>query len=325
MEKLILATAALVGLASSAAAADLQVPLRRAPPQLPELSMPMPQPVPVFAWTGFYAGVNGGYGFGGDSGEVSLSAPSFAFTPNGRERTRIEVKAPNGRPFLRKSSDEDGILGGGQVGYNMQFGMFVAGVEADIQAIDRDVTTSPVRRVGTADVSVSPGQGPFTIYPLEPGAKGNVAFFRRGGDLDYFGTVRGRIGVAFDRVLVYATGGLAWTTRDDGDYSLPRRPFFVNNAFTPSGVVRARNVAAAAREDRDDLGFVVGGGIEYAITDTISAKIEGLYVNFGDEEPRRRIVGVTNTGLAIRQKGGIDNPGEFGLVRAGLNFRLPPL
>jgi outer membrane immunogenic protein len=85
---------------------------------------------------------------------------------------------------------------------------------------------------------------------------------------DWFGTVRARAGVAFGQALIYATGGFAFAD--------------------------------------DATGWTVGGGLEYAFTNNLSAKIEGLYVNLeGDDD----IVG-------------FDNDADFGVVRAGLNFRF---
>jgi outer membrane immunogenic protein len=87
---------------------------------------------------------------------------------------------------------------------------------------------------------------------------------------DWFGTVRARAGVAFDRALIYATGGFAFAD--------------------------------------DSTGWTVGGGVEYAFTNNLSAKIEGLYVNLdGDDD---------------NFLPGFDNEVDFGVVRAGLNFRF---
>ena len=82
--------------------------------------------------------------------------------------------------------------------------------------------------------------------------------------------MRARAGVAFDRALIYATGGFA----------------FADNAS----------------------GWTVGGGLEYAFTNNLSAKIEGLYVNLDQDD--------NFPGLDL------DNDAEFGVVRAGLNFRF---
>ena len=81
-----------------------------------------------------------------------------------------------------------------------------------------------------------------------------------------FGTVRGRLGFAFDRALIYVTGGLAY-----------------------GGVGMRTSSSNTTRS----AGWTVGGGLEYAFTNNWTAKIEGLYVNIdrgnnnGDVSPRR--------------------------------------
>jgi outer membrane immunogenic protein len=80
----------------SASAADLPRPVYKAPPYL--------SPAPTFSWTGFYVGLNGGYGWDRLSGTGTFGSDS------------ITAK---------------GWLGGGQIGYNYQIGQFVVGVEGD--------------------------------------------------------------------------------------------------------------------------------------------------------------------------------------------------
>ncbi|MBA1157122.1 outer membrane protein [Microvirga mediterraneensis] len=206
MKKILLSSVALLGLASGALAADL--PSRRAP-------APVIAAVPVFTWTGFYVGVNAGYGWNTND--------DFVFN--------------NVRYNL---NDDGGFVGGAQAGYNFQIGSFVVGLEGDIQYAD----------FGGNDILL---------------ADGTVADFNNS---DWFGTVRARAGVAFDRALIYATGGFA----------------FADGA----------------------TGWTVGGGIEYAITNNLSAKVEGLYVNLDQDDNFL----------------GINNDAEFGVVRAGLNFRF---
>ncbi len=304
MKNLLLSAAAFVGLTAGAMAADL--PVHKAPPA------PLAA-VPVFTWTGFYVGVNAGFAF--SDNEVGRGTLR---TPNGYGGTYDVVAAP-GTSFNRDRDDDGGFTGGGQVGYNMQFGMFVAGIEADIQFVDLgDGEGGGVR---TAAVRGPQPIGAFGIGPVVGGG-GNVAFFDRRQEMDFFGTVRGRLGVAFDRALIYATGGLAWTSLDDNGNTVPGVGFFQGGPGA-AATRRARAVRIANRADTeaDDIGWTVGGGVEYAFTNSISAKIEGLYVNIGDVEGRN-IVGVTNRGRAIRQTGGRDESGEFAVVRAGLNFRF---
>ena len=211
MKKILLSSVALLGLATGAMAADL--PSRAAP-------APMIAAVPVFTWTGFYVGVNAGYGWNAND---SITVGGLTFDLD----------------------DEGGFVGGAQAGYNYQIGSFVVGLEGDIQYAD----------FGGDDRFDFDGDG---ILDDDFNTS------------DWFGTVRARAGVAFDRALIYATGGFA----------------FADNA----------------------TGWTVGGGLEYAFTNNLSAKIEGLYVNLDQDDNFR--------GLDL------DNDAEFGVVRAGLNFRF---
>ena len=212
MKKILLASVALFGFAGAASAADL--PVRAAPPA------PIIAAVPVFTWTGFYVGVNAGYGWNAND-SITVGGVRFDL------------------------DDEGGFVGGAQAGYNYQIGSFVVGLEGDIQYAD----------FGGDDRFDFDGDG---ILDDDFNTS------------DWFGTVRARAGVAFDRALIYATGGFA----------------FADNA----------------------TGWTVGGGLEYAFTNNLSAKIEGLYVNPDQDD--------NFPGLDL------DNDAEFGVVRAGLNFRF---
>ncbi len=333
MKKILLSTVAFAGLTAGAMAADL--PMRAAPPP------PVAAAVPVFTWTGFYVGVNVGWAF--TDNEDGRDGGNRLVTPRGGpDNEPFDVVPAAGGSFLtgrRDSGSDNGILGGGQVGYNMQFGMFVAGIEADIQAIDLEGGRDGRRLTTTGVASAAPrfdvGRPRHGII----GATNNVFFGgfngANGEDVDLFGTVRGRLGVAFDRTLVYATGGLAWRDTGDNDgrngtVGTPPAGFF--STLSPGAAARgARNLARINRNNNDfdaeDIGFTVGGGVEYAFTNSISVKLEGLYVDFSDGDNggrNNRIVGVTNTGrkISLRGAGGIDGVNEFGLVRAGLNWRF---
>ena len=236
MKKILLAGVALAALSSAASAADL--PSRVAP-------APMIAAVPLFTWTGFYVGVNAGYGW--NSGNSSYIDPAFGYGAS--------------------SGDDGGFIGGGQIGYNYQIGSFVLGVETDLQY---------------ADVGGSSG-GYYGGY------------YAGSNDSDgYFGTVRARAGVAFDRALIYVTGGLAY-----GDLG--------NNNFAGLGSVN--NYYYGSNNSDSNWGWTLGGGVEYAFTNNLTAKIEGLYVN-----------------LDTKNSGGLYYAGngdtEFGVVRAGLNYKF---
>ncbi|AWM88146.1 outer membrane protein [Microvirga sp. 17 mud 1-3] len=226
---LITGTAALAITAATAQAADL--PARYSP-------APAYEAMPAFTWTGFYVGANVGYGW--STGSSRYFDPAFGYAGGGKS---------------------GGFVGGGQAGYNYQFGMFVLGAETDIQ----------YAAVGNKGAS----------YGL---------YYYSGNSDGYFGTIRARAGVAFDRALVYATGGFAY-----GDIG-------GNMAFDP--------LLGYRRSDSTHGGWTVGGGVEYAVSGNISAKVEGLYVNL---DTRSNYVGSAY---------GVRRDTEFGVLRAGVNYKF---
>jgi outer membrane immunogenic protein len=226
------AIAALIAGSGSAFAADL--PSRTVVPVAPVV-------VPIFTWTGFYAGLNAGYGWS--------TTDSDYYDPD--------------TGVLHKQGSDGGFVGGGQLGYNYQFGQFVGGVEVDIQY---------------ADLSSSDGQ--------EYGSPHQKS-------MDWFGTARARLGFALDRALIYATGGFAFGGGgDDNNY--------VSGYYYDDGKDTA-------------TGWTVGGGVEYAVTDSLSAKVEGLYVNLGKDDKK------LGTGLYPEEK---RKDNEFAIVRAGINYKF---
>ena len=291
MKKLLLASTVLAGLTAAASAADL--PRRAAPP-------PVFTPVPVFTWTGFYAGFNAGYGFGtGDDRQtptvVVVNGASGLVVPG--------TSAALG--FSNNRSNTDGFVGGGQIGYNWQLtpgSGVVFGVEADAQYVDFGRERN---RFALAGAGLLPGVGVFNPNGLST--------------LDYFGTVRGRLGYAFDRTLVYGTGGFAY-----GSGSADR------------------SFGGYAGNDSFRTGYAVGGGIEYALpTDSflnffrssaVTLKVEGLYVNLDQGNrnngifattPAGGLVGIGSPGVALVS--GVTNSRrdtEFAVVRAGVNYKF---
>ncbi|MDB5510938.1 MAG: porin [Enterovirga sp.] len=265
MKKILLSSVALLGLTAGAMAADL--PSRRAP--APYVA------VPVFTWTGFYVGVNAGYAFdvAGNSNNGGIFIPPGTFA------------APNagvtGTLFRNGGRGNDGFVGGGQVGYNYQMGNIVVGIEADAQYAD---LSNNGRAGGAVFVPAGAGVGLPAAF-----VGGNVAT-----GIDWFGTVRGRIGYAWDRMLVYGTGGFAY---GDG----PNNNFGGNNR----GSIRT--------------GWTGGGGVEYAFTPNVTAKIEALYVNL-DANNTGFIGTIAGVPVTVANNRRFDN--EFVVVRAGLNYKF---
>ena len=138
-------------------------------------------------------------------------------------------------------TDFNGWLGGGRIGANYQFaGRWVVGVELDWSAAD--INTRQDRVDG-------------------------VDFFR----LNSLGTLRARLGYAWDRYLVYATGGVA-----RGEMSIRDREFGpAHLAINPNGL---------QAQDRQTLtGYAVGGGIETAVLNNFTINVDYLAVGLGKE------------------------------------------
>ena len=256
MKKLLLAgvAAATMLAAGSAFAADL--PSRKYAPVAPVVV------APVFTWTGFYVGVNAGYGWNTNNNNNAFNyyapvASQYLWTGGG-------------------SNNDGGFVGGGQIGYNYQIGQFVIGAEADIQYADM-------------------------------GGRNHFGYGNQG--MDWFGTVRARAGIAIDRALIYVTGGFAYGGGGNN-----------NNYYGYGFANTALNYGYySGNGDNTATGWTVGGGLEYAFTDNITARIEGLYVSLdrGNSD-----VYVPGAALARLYYSGGQKNYEFGVVRVGLNYKF---
>jgi outer membrane immunogenic protein len=200
MKKLWLVAVAGLALSTSVAfAADLGQPYVKAPPA----------PPPPPSWTGFYIGVNGGWGFNRDTGDEECINPAGIVGGAGcHEGAGSIVKA-------------DGGLAGGQIGYNWQSGIVVYGIETDIQWADIKDTASVFDDV----LGVGPvGEGTYTASQK----------------LDWFGTVRGRLGITpwSQSALLYVTGGLIYgqeKVSSDVFFHFFGQDFFASDSTTRTG------------------------------------------------------------------------------------------
>lgn len=271
---LIAAVAAAFALAGAAAAADL--PLRSAPVE-PYLSG-----TPLFTWTGFYVGLNAGAGFGTDAGRVTASG----FTPtNG-----FAAGPPTGTfgPF-RGASPGVGFVGGGQLGYNIQNGAVVYGLEADLDYFGAGGSGS--RTFSNANVFAAPAS--------------TLTLTQRSGN-GYLGTVRARVGYAgFERTLLYVTGGLAY-----GDYGSTYGTATFSNGAGPQVVQFGSGSDGDTR-----VGYALGAGVEYAVTPHITTKLEYLYTDIGDHTASLTNI---NTGALLTAR----SDGSAQSVRLGVNYKF---
>jgi outer membrane immunogenic protein len=227
-----------------------------------------------YTWTGFYIGGNAGYGFG--NGDTH-------FHPLPDAATFIDLEPAT------LNADPEGFIGGGQIGFNWQWNKWlVLGAETDFQGTDMEGHDT---RFNFPDI-FGVGNGPDTFL---------FAHER----VQWFGTARGRIGFApLCRLLVYATGGLAYANTD---YSANTN--FDNGTTYPVSFTRTT------------LGWTVGGGLEYAISHHWSVKAEYLYYDLGDEgKTQNQLTGGVPQGPPFFVHYNFENTGN--IVRGGLNYKF---
>jgi outer membrane immunogenic protein len=225
-----------------------------------DLAVKAPQPAPpppvVYNWTGFYAGVNVGYGIGDD--------PTTESTVSGAAFPILGFGTPIYGSPKSYSIDPNGVIGGGQIGYNYQFApTWVAGFETDIQGSGMRNQQNCVIPCG-AEIATVPALSAFPV---------TFSSLSEEHKIDWFGTVRGRFGYAAGPVLVYATGGLAYgeVTRSG---NVVGQTTFIGTLNTFSGSYSASTTKT---------GWTVGGGVEGQLTQNWSVKAEYLYIDLGSE------------------------------------------
>ncbi len=172
------------------------------------------------------------------------------------------------------SFDTKGFLAGGQIGANFQAGWFVGGIEADLDWTD--INGNSVGGGGTLGASI----------PLPA----TTTFQTKN---DWLGTARVRAGVAADRVLVFVTGGAAFGNVIAGpSVAIPGHP--ANNSST-------------------EFGWTAGGGVEVALAQNWTAKVEYLYVDLANGSCTTAC-GSPTPAPAVTFK--------ESLIRAGVNFKF---
>ncbi len=179
-------------------------------------------PPEVFDWSGLYIGAHVGYGEADYKGCIECSDSEDILDAG--------------------KLDLNGVVGGVHGGYNHQFDSFVLGIEGDLTW------------TGFEDEGDAPCAG--SCSSTQEDGDHQV------GEVDLLASVRGRLGFAFDRVLIFGTGGVAfteaeWETHQHGNTD---------------------------KAKFNDTGWVAGGGVEWAASENISIRAEGLYYFFGDKE-----------------------------------------
>jgi outer membrane immunogenic protein len=260
-------------------------PVRRAPP-------PPPSPATTPNWTGFYSGPNAGGGF---ENTIKNSATT-TFCDIGTLCDVVAAGVP-GQFDTRPS----GFIGGGQIGYNWQMGMFVWGVETDLQWANIQ-----------GDKSIVNTQVPFVGQVVTTSGAGSQK-------IDWLGTLRGRLGwTPTPPVLLYATGGLAYG-QVKTDVS------FAGQITTPPPGPTFSG-ATATSNDKTRAGWTMGGGVEWMFAPQWSIKGEYLYYDLGTVTVDQTLntFNVFDVPPTLSASTAIHSDAHYhgSIVRVGLNYQF---
>jgi outer membrane immunogenic protein len=183
-------------------------------------------------WSGFYAGVFGGF----NAGDVNY-----------------DIISPTGTALYYGNPEINGLFGGADAGVNYQLDNgFVVGAEADIAA--------------------SSTEGAAQMYFA---ATGLSALATVRGTVSPMASLRARAGFAVDRFLPFVTGGVALAQTSFEYVTAGTTPFILPGL------------------DDVQLGWTVGAGLEYAVTENISARAEYRFSQFDGSEKASPALGGT--------------------------------
>jgi outer membrane immunogenic protein len=237
--------------------------------ELPSGGMKEPPIVP-YSWAGWYAGIDGG-------GAWHTGDELRVFECDKWESVCVPGSSSNSFVAKREFAPSGGF-GGGELGFNWQIDRLVYGVETDIQGVG-------------ANESASITDGVRTVHMT--------------GELDWFGTLRTRVGLTFldqRQLLVYFTSGLSYGGVQD----------------KLTGIDLNDNKSVSFSKSSTLVGYVFGAGFEYAFSPCWSVKAEWQFINFTnttDERFSHTDWALTTTALPSAQH-------SFNTARIGINYHF---
>jgi outer membrane immunogenic protein len=221
----------------------------------------------TFDWSGLHIGITGGGAFDGHDAGFSfenVDAASIAILPSRADLT------------------SQGGLVGGEVGYDLQTGGWVVGLEGDLSWTN----------FGDSDTHIVQENTSIGLPPIT---------FATNYKMDWISTIRGRIGIPFDHFLIYGTGGLAFA-----DVSMATT---VTVGDPPFGQL-------IGSSDKTKAGWTLGGGAEYAVCDNITLKAEALWFDLGSISLNAAAPALTTSSVDVDQKI------EGVIARAGVGYKF---
>jgi outer membrane immunogenic protein len=285
----LLGAAMIISLGGSAMAADLPVKAR-----------PVPT-CPTCYWDGFYLGVNLGGGIGHDpaNDSVSIFPPGVVnLGPGG-----VAPGVTNPLASASYTHSPAGAVGGGQIGFNRQFGSWVLGAEADVDWVGQTDTFGNQNFLASS-VNVAPA----------------TLTYNNQQKIDWIATLRARAGWTQDCFLWYVTGGAAFGQVESNS------ALSVTQTAAGTGTFGVANAAAGFSTTR--TGWTVGGGVETSLArwgaPNLSAKVEYLYVDLGNVSNSfaTTALGTTTPGGPATYTMASSSNIRDHIIRVGLNYRF---
>jgi len=227
-------------------------------------------------WGGFHVGLDGGYAW--DPNVYTTTLPVLAGFDNqeiddfgavysGITHSGASALSATGATHPIVS----GVFGGGQVGYDHQFGSsFVAGVEADVQGAGIrgrggfvGAASTSFTDVGSCSLANTAGAGCIDTV---------ASHVQNEKSINWIGTARVRFGyLAMPTLLVYGTGGLAY-----GGVSAQTS---ISQSWSGHDLLLSPGADGRISDTR--VGWTIGGGFEWLFSPNWSVKVEGLYYDLG--------------------------------------------
>jgi len=218
------------GILLASVAGTIVAPVAAHAADMPVKAAPKPVAAPVVvapSWAGLYVGVHAGAAW-------------------------HKAKADSNGYYEPKLSDtKTGFAGGGLIGYNLQSGIVVYGVEADITGLNGKATD--FKWVGDGSQAAT-----------------RDAKYDFQSKIDWMATLRARLGVTTGNLLIYVTGGVAWAE--------------INNKLTYTDHCCFGGARMTWSDNKTKTAPVFGGGFEYMFSPNWIGRVEGLWADFGTSD-----------------------------------------
>jgi outer membrane immunogenic protein len=245
---------------------------------------------PAWSWTGFYGGINAGYGVASDPWTMAQGLGNF----------HGDLQTSSGN-FDSINTPKGGFVGL-QSGYNYQIGAVVLGVEGDWQWSNQSARSC----------------GFHCTFTQTPDFLGDFRFGASGGDafsinqrINWFATARGRIGwTPLDGTMLYATAGGAWMNLDETDQIRSIVPALGSDLTSSHSFNSTKG------------GYAVGGGAEFRLWGNWTGKVEYLHLDVGGTTNSGAFFAPPSVGpfTLTTTTGHIKND----IFRVGMNYKVGP-